>query len=156
MATVAALCVFYGVFDGALFALLPFDVTSEAAVAHVYVTYTTDHIVEGVALAVLGLVGFALVKKPLSGIGRVPDVDRVHNPLAFYGTRYLGVGVTELYAAVDRAGVRTAKAAVGVVRSPGETAGRLLDRERVSLRAGFSASVLLVVVALAVALVLVV
>jgi multicomponent Na+:H+ antiporter subunit D len=152
MVSVAALCVFYGVFDGALFALLPFDVTSDAVVAHVYHTYTVDHVREGVILAVLGLLGFALVKKPLSGLGRVPDVDDVHNPLTFHGTRYLVVGVTELYAAVDRVVVAAAGATASAVRAPGAVAGRVTgsDDGPVSLRADYSTSVLLVAVVLAV------
>ncbi|MFB6268295.1 MAG: Na(+)/H(+) antiporter subunit D [Halobacterium sp.] len=154
MVVVAALCVFYGVFDGALFALLPYDVTSQDVVQHVYHTYTVTHVLEGVALAVLGLVGFALVKKPLSRLGRVRDVDNAYNPLTFYATRSLVVGVTELYAAVDRAVVRTAQGTVRVVRSPGAAAGGLVGRDRVSLRADTSASILLVVVVLAVALAL--
>jgi multicomponent Na+:H+ antiporter subunit D len=150
MVTVAALCVVYGVFDGALFAILPFDVTSEAVVSHVYVTYTTGHILEGLVLAALGLVGFALVKEPLSGIGKVPDVDRVYEPIVFYGTRSLVVGVTELYAAVDRAVVRGAAVTTAVVRSPGKTAGSALGEHSVSLRADYSTSILLVAVVLAV------
>ena len=150
MVAVAALCVFYGVFDGALFAILPFDVTSETVVAHVYHTYTVPHVVEGLALAALGLVGFALVKKPLSGLGKVPDVDNLYNPALFYGTRWLVVGVTELYAAVDRVVVRGADVTARVVRSPSDAAGRTLGDERLSLRADYSTSILLVAVVLAV------
>jgi multicomponent Na+:H+ antiporter subunit D len=151
MVTVAALCVVYGLFPDALFALLPFDVTSEAVVAHVYHTYTTGHILEGVALAALGLVGFALVKKPLSGLGRVPDVDNVYNPVTFYATRGLVVGVTELYAAVDRVVVATANATTTAVRAPGAVAGRVAGSDDpVSLRADYSTSILVVAVVLAV------
>ena len=123
MVAVAALCVFYGVVDGALFAILPFDVTSDAAVAHVYETYTVDHVVEGVALAVIGLVGFVLIKTPLSKIGRVPDIDSLYNPAALYGTRALVVGLTELYAAVDRVAVGLAERSVAVTGSSGAVAG---------------------------------
>jgi len=150
MVTVAALCVLFGVAPNALFALLPYDVTSEAVVHHVYHTYTFDHVLEGVGLAVAGLAGFALVKKPLSGVGRVPDVDNVLNPATFYGTRSLVVGVTELYAAVDRVVVRTAGVVTAVVRSPSGAAGRALGRDGVSLRADYSTSILLVAVVLAV------
>jgi multicomponent Na+:H+ antiporter subunit D len=154
MVVVAALCVGYGLLPNTLFALLPFDVTSKAVVSHVYHTYTVSHVLEGVALAVAGLVGFALVKHPISKLGRVPDVDTAYNPLTFYATRRLVVGVTELYAAVDRAVVQTAKGTVRVVRAPGAAAGRVVGEERVSLRADTSASIFLVVVVLAVALVL--
>ncbi|MCD2201131.1 Na(+)/H(+) antiporter subunit D [Halobacterium sp. KA-4] len=155
MVTVAVLCVVYGLAPDALFAVLPYDVTSSEVVSHAYHTYTTSHILEGVALAAAGLVGFALVKKPLSKLGRVPDVDNAYNPLTFYATRYLVVGVTELYAAVDRAAVRTADATAAVVTAPGAAAGRLVGEDRVSMRADMSTSILLVVVMVAVALVLV-
>jgi len=118
MVLVAALCVFYGVFDGALFGLLPFDVTDEAVVHHVYHTYTVPHVIEGLALAAAGVVGFAVLKKPLSKIGRVPDVDAGYNPLVFYGTRALVHGVTETYAAVDRAAVGLADRAAAIRADP--------------------------------------
>ena len=150
MVAVAALCVFYGVFDSALFSLLPFDVTTEAVVSHEYVTYTVPHVVEGLALAVLGLVGFALVKKPLSKLGRVPDVDDAHNPVTFYGVRSLVVGVTELYAAVDRAVVRAADASVRTVSDP-ERLGRVPGYAAVDERTDVRTSLLLVAVAVVVA-----
>jgi len=118
MGLVAALCVFYGVFDEALFGLLPFDVTDEAVVHHVYHTYTVPHVIEGVALAVIGLVGFALLRKPLSKVGRVPDIDAAYNRLVFYGTRALVHGVTETYAAVDRVAVAAADRAAEMRRDP--------------------------------------
>jgi multicomponent Na+:H+ antiporter subunit D len=154
MVLVAALCVVYGLLPNALFAVLPFDVTSKAVVSHAYHTYTVSHIQEGIILAVAGLVGFALVKRPLSGIHHVPDLDNAYNPLTFRATRVLVVAVTELYAVVDRVVVRATSATVGVVRAPDEAAGRLLGEDRRSLRADTSASILLVVVMLAVAVIL--
>ena len=124
MVTVAALCVTYGLLDGALFALLPFDVTDGAAVERVYETYTVSHVVEGVLLGVLGLVGFYLTKKPLSKLGRVPDVDALYNPAVFYRARGLVVGVTELYAAVDRAAVGLARLTARIVTDPQAAARR--------------------------------
>ncbi|QLH79308.1 Na(+)/H(+) antiporter subunit D [Halosimplex rubrum] len=155
MVSVAALCVFYGIVDGALFAILPFDVTSDAAVGHVYETYTVDHVVEGVALAVIGLVGFVLIKKPLSKVGRVPDVDSLYNPLALYGTRALVVGVTELYAAADRAVVGLARRSTKAVTQPQATVADATGSEPDSMRAGIGTSVVLVaLVAVAVLFVL--
>ncbi|WP_135362670.1 Na(+)/H(+) antiporter subunit D [Halosimplex halophilum] len=157
MVTVAALCVFYGLFDGALFAILPFDVTSDAAVGHVYETYTVDHVVEGVALAAIGLVGFVLIKKPLSKVGRVPDIDSLYNPAALYGTRALVVGVTELYAAADRAVVGLAERSVAVTTRPRESIEGTTGDAPDSLRAGIGTSVVLVaLVAVAVLFVLIV
>ncbi|WP_276271498.1 Na(+)/H(+) antiporter subunit D [Haloarcula litorea] len=144
MVAVAVLCVAYGLLPGALFGLLPFDVTDGAVVSHVYVTYTVDHLVEGLALAVAGLVGFAVVKKPLSKLGRVPDVDRLTNPAVFYGTRGLVVGLTETYAAVDRAAVAGSQAFVDTVRNPNDVYRRAVgDGETAHpLRAGIGVSIL--------------
>ena len=150
LVTVAALCVFFGLSDASLFSILPFDVTDGAVVDKVYVTYTVDHIVEGVALAVAGLIGFVLVKKPLSKLGRVPDVDKLYNPLSFYGTRALVVGVTELYAATDRAVVRLAGGVQRVVAAPDRAVGRAVGRDRVPLAAGISSGIVLVVLVAAV------
>jgi multicomponent Na+:H+ antiporter subunit D len=152
MVLVAALCVFYGLFDGALFSLLPFDVTNGDVVAHAYKTYTVPHLIEGVALAVLGLIGFALVKKPLSGLGRVPDVDNLYNPATFYGARYLVVGVTELYARVDDAAVAFAKASVAVAKDPDAAIARVTGRESVETKAGIDRSLLLVLAVLVAAM----
>jgi len=148
MLSVAALCVVFGVFDSALFALLPFDVTSEAVVSHAYTTYTVDHVVEGVALAAIGLVGFVLIKRPLASLGKVPDVDSLYNPAALYGTRGVVVAVTELYAAVDRLVVRATRETTDALQRPAATVGRLTGREPDDLRTGIGTSVALVVVVL--------
>jgi multicomponent Na+:H+ antiporter subunit D len=113
MGTVALLCVLYGLFPDALFALLPGE---GAAEAH---PFTTGHIIEGVGLGVIGLVAFVALKKPLERVGGVvPDVDAVYNRVSFFGTRALVVAVTELYAAVDRAVVQTARTVVWAFHNP--------------------------------------
>jgi multicomponent Na+:H+ antiporter subunit D len=144
MVSVAVLCVFYGVFDGALFALLPFDVTDPSVVSKVYVTYTVDHVVEGVVLAAIGLGGFVLIRKPLSSVGRVPDVDSLYTPAVLYGTRAVVVGVSESYAAVDRAVVTVTRVVGDAVREPEAALGRLTGRDSVRLRADIGTSVALV------------
>ena len=155
MVAVAVLCVTYGLFDSALFAILPFDVTSESVVSHVYVTYTVDHVVEGVVLGVAGLIGFTLTKKPLSKLGRVPDIDSLYNPAVFYGTRALVVGATELYAAADRGAVATASGVVGATTDPAGVYERLTDTEASNpLRAGIGISILVLAVFVTVALLL--
>jgi multicomponent Na+:H+ antiporter subunit D len=153
MVSVAALCLFYGVFDGALFGLLPFDVTSGSVVSHAYVTYTVDHVLEGLALAAIGLVGFLLIKKPLSSIGRVPDVDSLYNPAALYGTRAVVVGVTELYAAVDRTAVTATRLLGDALGTPGAGPERP-DRDAVRRRTDIGSSVALVALVIAGVLVL--
>ncbi|MFC7077337.1 Na(+)/H(+) antiporter subunit D [Haloarcula halophila] len=158
MLSVAALCVAYGVFDSALFAILPFDVTDGDVVSHVYTTYTVDHLVEGFALAVAGLIGFAVTKRPLKRLGRVPDVDSLYNPGVFYGTRALVVGVTELYAGVDRAVVRGTSALGTIVREPNGSLRNLREGRGEAelsgrpLRAGIGFSILVLVVFVALAL----
>jgi len=100
MLSVAGLCVLFGVWPDLLFGLLPFQGEYE------YTTYTVPHLAEGLVLAAAGLVGFAVLKGPLHHVGRVPDVDYLYNRAFFYGGRVLVVGVSELFAAVDRLAVR--------------------------------------------------
>jgi multicomponent Na+:H+ antiporter subunit D len=149
MVLVAGLCVLYGVYPPALYVLLPFPTG-----AYEYHAYTLGHVGEGLALAAIAAVGFVFLRQPLARVGRVPDVDRLYEPASLYGTRALVVGVTELYAAVDRLVVTGAKTAVDVVRDPGRAAGRLTGDDRVRLRAGFGTSILLVALVLVGALAL--
>ena len=122
MGSVAVLCVLYGLVPGALFAILPGPDTAKylafESEGAKYAVFTVNHLLEGVALAALGLVGFAVLKGPLSKVGRVPDVDYVYSRVAFYGTRALVVGVTDLYAAVDGAVVGLAETATWTARNP--------------------------------------
>ncbi|WP_302080510.1 Na(+)/H(+) antiporter subunit D [Salinibaculum rarum] len=159
MGTVAVLCVVYGLYPDALFVLLPGTGASEAH------PFTLSHIGEGIALGLIALVVFVVAKKPLEKVGgKVPDVDAVYNPLAFFGTRGLVVGVTELYAAVDRAAVSLALAAMWTARNPTlalqrgvpqlSTGGPDGDGEAgLELRANIGQSAFLVVATLALALV---
>ena len=166
MLAVATLCIFYGLVvptsplgsilpDGiGLFAILPFDVTSETVVSHVYHTYTVDHIVEALILAAAGLIGFRLTKQPLSKLGRVPDVDSISNPVVFYAGRAVIVGVTELYAAVDRAVMTTIAALKRLGGTPQATVRRLgfgSDEQPPRLRAGIGRGVFLLTALVAVA-----
>jgi len=147
MVGVAVLCVFYGLSDGSLFALLPFDVTDEAVVEHVYHTYTVPHVVEGVLLGVIGLVAFALAKNPLSKLDRVPDIDSLLNPAVFYGTRGLVVGLTELYAAADRATVGGTRTFVNSVTNPDTVYEGVVGGDSSNpLRAGIGLSILVLAI----------
>ncbi|QLG62915.1 Na(+)/H(+) antiporter subunit D [Halorarum salinum] len=162
MVSVAALCVLYGLYPSALYALLPGADSLE------YTAYTLGHVEEGLILAALGVVGFAVLKKPLNRIGKVPDVDSLYNPLALYGTRALVVGVTELYAAVDGAVVAFTSAVSRSVRDPETLVDRLgaggrgsaeatddSDGATGDLRAGVGTSILLVAVMVVLALLVV-
>jgi multicomponent Na+:H+ antiporter subunit D len=113
MGLVALLCIVYGLYPDALFVLLPGTGASEAH------PFTVGHIIEGVGLGVIAVVLFVVFKKPLEKAGgKVPDLDALYNPAAFFGTRGLVVGVTELYAAVDRAAVRVATGSMWAARNP--------------------------------------
>jgi multicomponent Na+:H+ antiporter subunit D len=142
MALVALLCVVYGVYPAGLFAILPvtgFD----------YTTFTVGHVAEGLALFAVAVVGFALLRRPLDRVGRVPDIDRLHNPLVLYGSRTVTVFLTELYAAVDGLVVGLAREAVRLAVDPSGTIGRISGGEPVRLGIGFGTSVFLVTVVLA-------
>ena len=154
MLGVAGLCVVLGLFPDALFALLP----GSTADAH---PFTLSHLGEGFALAALGVVGFRLLKRPLSKVGPGVDVDRVIEPLTFYGVRGVVRGATGLFAAVDRGAVAATRRAFaaasdpyGAIRGPlsGVVGGDEPLRDG-SLRASIATSVLLVVVVLAATLV---
>ena len=172
MLAVAGLCVFYGLAvptsplatilpaGVGLFGILPFDVTSEAVVHHVYHTYTAGHIIEGLVLAAAGLIGFRLTKGPLSKLGRVPDIDSIYNPVVFYGGRAIIFGVTEFYAVVDRAVMTVITQAKRIGTNPQGAVRRLgfgSDDHPPALRSGIGRSVfvLLAVVSLAVVLLLI-
>ncbi|UWG47492.1 NADH:ubiquinone oxidoreductase subunit 4 (chain M) [Halanaeroarchaeum sp. HSR-CO] len=149
MLGVAALLVVYGLVPDLLFSILP----GSTADAH---PFTTSHLLEGFALAGLGLVGFVVLKKPLSKVGAVPDVDAILNPLVFYGTRTVVRGLTETYAAVDRVVASGSYALAGTIVNPYpflERVARSLDEEDVSvlpgsLQATIGTSILLMVVIL--------
>ncbi|RRJ31996.1 Na(+)/H(+) antiporter subunit D [Halocatena pleomorpha] len=141
MVLVAGLCVLYGLAPSALFALLP-------TTGFEYTTYTLGHVGETLALAAIAVVGFVFLKQPLKRVGRVPDIDRLYNPLALYGTRGVVLAVTELYAAIDRVVVASTRVLIDVVEQPGRAVGRLTGRENVRLEASIGTSVLLVTLVL--------
>ncbi|SNZ02630.1 multisubunit sodium/proton antiporter, MrpD subunit [Natronoarchaeum philippinense] len=146
MVAVAALCVFFGVVPSALYDLLP---EGTYAAGH-YTAYTVSHVLEVAVLAVTAVIGFVLLKNALEKVGKVPDIDAIYNPLTFYGTRAVVVGVTELYAAVDRAVVGFVGFVTGVAADPEAAVAatplgdRVDDEYAHPLRAGVGTSILLV------------
>jgi len=147
MVLVAGLCVLYGLYPPALFAILPVD-------GFEYTTFTVGHVAETLVLAGIAVVGFVVLKKPLKRVGKVPDIDRLYNPAALYGTRAVVVGVTELYAAVDRVAVRGTRLLGDGLRNPDATLERLTDREGARMRANIGTSIALVAVVIVGVLVL--
>ncbi len=67
--------------------------------------YSPGHLTDTGLLLAVSVVGFAIIRKPLSALGHVDDVDRVLAPLVFYAGRLAVLAVTETFAAVDRAAV---------------------------------------------------
>jgi len=154
--SVAGLCVLYGLYPQALFDILPLHGEFHAH------PFTTGHVVEGFLIAAAGLVAFAAIKRPLEKAPGLPDVDALYNPTIFYGTRSLVRGVTEAYAAVDRAVVAVAATATSTARTPRESAGVVAawlglrdDDSAVSLRPGLGTSVFLVFVVVSLVLLVV-
>jgi multicomponent Na+:H+ antiporter subunit D len=111
MLSVAGLCVLFGLFPEMLFSILPGS-TAKAD------PFTLSHLSEGAILATLGIIGFAVLKKPLSKITDVPDIDRIVHPAVFYATRGLVRGTTEIFALVDALLVRLSSEAIDTINNP--------------------------------------
>lgn len=160
VSSLAVACFALGVAPGLLFSILPL---SGEWTAH---PFTVGHLIEGFVLAVLGVVGFYLVRGAISKAGPGSDVDAAYNPAVFYGTRGFARGTTAAYAGVDAAAVRLARFCVRAVNQPAETVRSVLPdgaRERyekrvndkpgeTGLRAGIGDTVLVVSLVLAVVL----
>ncbi|OTE99278.1 proton-conducting transporter membrane subunit, partial [Halorubrum sp. SD612] len=150
MLLAAGACVFFGVFYTQLIELMPF--TDLILSDEVYFKpYSQSHLTESAALLVAGFVGFFSLKRPLGWLAhRMPDVDRVLFPSAFYLGRSSVWGVTELWAAVDRATMAVAGAAMRTAADPREALSRAgVD---VEIRAGIGRSVLFLTLAAGAAL----
>lgn len=100
MLAVGGACLLFGVWWQGLVELLPM---MDPSSLH---PYSTGHLLDAAGLLAISLVGFAVIRKPLSSVGHVPDLEVVINPLFFHGTRGVMLGLTELYAAVDAGAIR--------------------------------------------------
>ncbi|WP_207592525.1 Na(+)/H(+) antiporter subunit D [Halomontanus rarus] len=165
MGSVALLCLGYGLYPDALVSILPFQ--ADAADFHVF---GLTHLAEGFALAVAGLVIFALVKEPLSRIPKIPDLDLAYNPLSVGAMRGALRAVNAAIGVLDRGssravlgGMRTVTAARGAAGdgpseseadSRGEPASAVERALSVALekRAGIGIGVFLVILAMTVVL----
>jgi multicomponent Na+:H+ antiporter subunit D len=74
----------FGLAPGLLFALVPGG-------ANGYAPYAVDEIAKGLAVTAVGIVGFAVLRRPLSRVPAV-DVDRVLHPVALQTARGLALG----------------------------------------------------------------
>ncbi|MFD1571090.1 Na(+)/H(+) antiporter subunit D [Halorubrum laminariae] len=142
-------CIFFGTpftYDF-LVELMPFT----AEVAPELHPYSTSHLTESAALLVAGFVGFFALKRPLGWLAHhMPDVDAVTYPAAFYLGRASIWGVTELWAAVDRAVMELVAVIEWTAMHPREALARAgVDTE---IRTGIGRSVLFLTVVAGVAL----
>ncbi len=144
MVAVAGLCVLFGLYPPGLYEILPGGFE--------YTAFTFGHVLEGVALAAAGVIGFVLLKTPLSQVAKIPDIDRLYNPGTLYGTRGFVVATTELYAAVDRTVIRSTRLVSHLVRDPRSVTDDTTI-ERVTRQDTIGFGILLVVIALVVAVV---
>ncbi|EMA62684.1 Na(+)/H(+) antiporter subunit D [Halorubrum lipolyticum] len=143
-------CVFFGVFYYQLIELMPFTeiILSEDVY---FKPYSMSHLTESAALLVTGFVGFFALKRPLAWLAHhMRDVDAVTYPATFYLGRGSVWGVTELWAAVDRAVMATIASAEWIGMHPREALARAgVD---VEIRTGIGRSVLFLTLTAGVAL----
>ena len=164
MLAIGAVCIGFGVFWQAFVGIMPGG--EELIVEGTADPYSVGHLVDAIALLVVSVVGFAVIRKPLSRIGHVRDVDRWLSPLVFYTGKGTMLAITELYAAVDRAVVRLVVLSYWVANNP-VTAARRLGIARtgslaanggrpstIPIRASIGTTVLLITVILTVILLL--
>ncbi|WP_281193950.1 Na(+)/H(+) antiporter subunit D [Halorubrum sp. F4] len=149
MLLAAGACVFFGtpLTYGYLVELMPF---TEVVKPELH-PYSTSHLTESAALLVAGFVGFFALKRPLGWLAHhMRDVDAVLFPAAFYAGRWSVWGVTEGWAAVDRATMRFVAGAKWVAMNPRQLlANAGVDAE---IRAGIGRSVLFLTLTAAVTL----
>ena len=122
VSSLAVACFALGVVPALLLDVLPF------AGDWSYTTFTVGHILEGLVLAVLGVVGFYVARGAINRIGVAPDVDALYNPAVFYGTRVTARATTGGYAFVDSAAVRLARVSAWAVNEPRDAIESALPR----------------------------
>ncbi|ADJ15779.1 Na(+)/H(+) antiporter subunit D [Halalkalicoccus jeotgali] len=122
MLSVGVVCLGVGVFWPTFIDLLPFSAELDLH------PYSPGHLTDSAVLVAIAVVGFAVIRKPLSALGHVHDVDRVLNPLVFYTGRVSVLAVTETFAAVDRAVVAVVRRCYWLANHPVLAVGRVTRR----------------------------
>ncbi|MEF8786774.1 MAG: Na(+)/H(+) antiporter subunit D [Haloarculaceae archaeon] len=126
MLSIGGLCLLFGVWWEGLLSVLPWPLVAEEAY-HLH-PYSASHLQSQAILIGISAVAFAVIKKPLSKLGHVPDPAKAVSWLAFYGGKAGVVGVTELYGVVDRAGIRLVRTCYWVGSNPALAAARVARR----------------------------
>ncbi|MFC4249420.1 Na(+)/H(+) antiporter subunit D [Natribaculum luteum] len=133
--------------------------------------YSTGHLLDSVVLVTVAAVAFKLVRKPLSKLGHVPDVEVIVNPAMYHLGRGSMRAITETFAAVDAVAVGFVRRCYWIGNNPTVAADRVArkvpdrlvdtrDRRvanggqpsRLLLRAGIGTTVLFVTVSLTIVL----
>ena len=141
LALLAVPCVVFGLAPGLLVAILPEGVSTSS-------TFSTSKLTEATVIAVVGVGGFALIRRPLKRVTAVPDLDRLYHPVG----RLLHDGVSR---AVANGGIELQHSAARVVA---EADAVLSDPDRLDEiglgRTSIGTGVLLVALIAALALVI--
>ena len=116
MLSIGALCLVFGVQYEWLVGLLPWPLVAEEAY-HLH-PYSASHLQSQAIIITISVVGFAVIKKPLSKLGHVPDVDLLVSPLIYYSGKLSVYSVTELYGIVDRTAIRFVRVCYWVGANP--------------------------------------
>jgi multicomponent Na+:H+ antiporter subunit D len=117
---IAGVCVVLGVHYQALLAVLP---ATEGWTAD---PYTTTKLLITAGLAAAGLVAFVATKPLLDRLLGGIDVDRVHDPAVFYGTRALSGALGRLYGGADERATALARGAAAGASDPASVVQRTL------------------------------
>lgn len=144
MVIIALLCVLLGLWYQFQFALLPETGTWSTD------PYSTGHLIEGVTLAVVGILAFVVGKPVFDRLHGGIDVNRIHDPVVFYGTKAGTGAIARCFKTADSVVGDLAKQAIRMVRNPAETIEQLLPasyeqwyeqrRKRIPGQTGFKAS----------------
>lgn len=167
MLSVGGACLALGVAWPTFVDLLPL---SEAFELH---PYSPSHLTETGMLVAVSLVGFAIVRKPLSKLGHVREMEAVLHPLVFYTGRVSMLAVTESFRAIDAAAVAFVRTCYWIGNNPVLAVDRIARRvpswlvdtqhhrpadggipSRLSLRTTIGGTILLVVLVLTILLLL--
>ncbi len=80
--------------------------------------YSTGHLTDAAILLTVSVVLFPVVRRVLYWLGDVDDMDRLINPAVFYSGKAGVYAVTEVFDAIDRAGIRFVRACYWVGGNP--------------------------------------
>ncbi len=165
MATLSVFCLLFGVWWTGFTGMLPF--VDPASLT----PYSAGHLTDALLLGTISFIGFFIIRKPLSSMGHIHDVDVVLYRETFYLTKYVTYLVTDSFKQVDRMGVSSVRTVYWIGANPVQAvedlrnmlpaflAGLLPEQgespSRAYLRPGIGTSILILTGVLTVILILV-